>query len=108
MLDTACQASILQHPFRQTGHDKKPILFANAAATFQNRVNMTVRMSYDDGNTWPVAKSVHPGPSAYCCLVSLPDESIGLLYEGGDWVYERITFARFDIEWLTSPARSSR
>ncbi len=108
LLDTACQASILQHPFRQPGHDKNPILFANAAATFQNRVNMTVRMSYDDGSTWPVAKSIHPGPSAYCCLVSLPDGSVGLLYEGGDWVYERITFARFDLEWLTRPARSSR
>ena len=101
LLDTACQASILRHPFRQPGHDKDPILFANAAATFQNRVNMTVRLSYDDGKTWPVAKSVHPGPSAYCCLVALPDGSIGLLYEGGDWVYERINFARFDLAWLT-------
>ena len=101
LLDTACQASILRHPFRQPGQDKDPILFANAASTFTNRVNMTVRLSYDDGNTWPVARTVHPGPSAYCCLVSLPDGSIGLLYEGGDWVYERINFARFDVKWLT-------
>ena len=101
LLDTACQASILRHPFRQPGYDKDLILFANAASTFQNRVNMTVRLSYDDGKTWPVARSVHPGPSAYCCLVSLPDGSIGLLYEGGDWRYERINFARFDLKWLT-------
>ena len=102
LLDTACQASILRHPFRQPGQDRDPILFANPASTYVHRVNMTVRMSYDDGNTWPVARTVHPGPSAYCSLVSLPDGSIGLLYEGGPQSrYQRIYFARFDVEWLT-------
>ena len=101
LLDTACQASILRHPFRQEGQDRDPILFSNPASTFGNRVNMAVRMSYDDGNTWPEARTVHPGPCAYSCLVSLPDGAIGLLYEGGAWRYERINFARFDVEWLT-------
>jgi sialidase-1 len=100
LLDTACQASILRHPFREPGQDRDPILFSNPASTFGIRVNMTVRMSYDDGNTWPIVRTVHPGPSAYSCLVSLPDGSIGLLYEGGAWVYEGINFARFDVEWL--------
>ena len=103
LLDVACQATILRHPFRQKGQDRDPILFANAAASTekQARVNMMVRMSYDDGNTWPVARTVHPGPSSYACLVSLPDGSVGLLYEGGAWRYEHINFARFDMEWLT-------
>ena len=101
LIDTACQGSILRHPFRQKGQDKDPILFANPAAAFQNRVNMTVRMSYDDGKTWPVAKTVHPGPCAYCCLVSLPDGTVGLLYENGtEHRYQRISFARFDLKWL--------
>jgi sialidase-1 len=35
--------------------------------------------------------------------VVLPDRSIGLLFERGDRSpYERITFARFTLEWLTS------
>jgi len=101
LIDTASQGSILRHPFRHKGQDRDPILFANPASTFANRVNMTVRMSYDDGNTWPVARTVHPGPCAYCCLVSLPDGTVGLLYENGDeHRYERISFARFDLEWL--------
>jgi hypothetical protein len=34
---------------------------------------------------------------------ALPDGSVGLLYENGDeWRYERISFARFDLEWLTA------
>ena len=102
LIDTACQGSILRHPLRRKGQDRDLLLFANPAASFQNRVNMTVRASYDDGKTWPVAKTVHPGPCAYCCLASLPDGTIGLLYENGDnHRYERISFARFDLAWLT-------
>ena len=63
---------------------------------------MTVRLSYDEGKTWPISKVVHPGPSAYSCLTALPDGTIGLLYENGrNEPYERITFARFNLEWLT-------
>ena len=104
LLDTACQASIWRHPFRPKGQDRDPILFANPASTFQLRANMTVRMSYDDGNSWPVARTVYPGPCAYSSLVSLPDGTVGLFYENGDKQenrYARMSFARFDLEWLT-------
>ena len=63
---------------------------------------MTVRVSYDEGLTWPVARVIHEGPSAYSSLVVLPDGSIGLLFERGDRSpYERITFARLTLDWLT-------
>ena len=102
LIDTACQGSILRLSLPGKGQEQHALLFANPASSFQNRVNMTVRVSYDDGRTWPVAKTVHPGPCAYCCLVSLPDGTVGLLYENGDnHRYERISFARFDLAWLT-------
>ena len=64
---------------------------------------MTVRLSYDEGKSWPVAKQLHGGPSAYSCLTVLSDMTIGCLYERGDGTpYEKITFAHFDIEWLTN------
>ena len=63
---------------------------------------MTVRMSEDEGASWPVSRVVHEGPAAYSSLVVLPDRSIGLLFERGDRSpYEKITFARFTLEWLT-------
>jgi hypothetical protein len=66
---------------------------------------MTVRLSYDEGQTWPVAKTIHPGPCAYSCLAILPDGSIGLLYEGGGkGRYDEIRFARFTLNWLTAGA----
>ena len=50
-----------------------------------------------------IARVVHEGPAAYSSLVALPDRAIGLLFERGDrGPYERITFARVTIEWLTS------
>ena len=63
---------------------------------------MTVRLSYDEGATWRVAKLLHAGPAAYSALTVLPDRSIGCLYErGSKSAYETITFARFSLEWLT-------
>jgi sialidase-1 len=64
---------------------------------------MTVRVSYDEGASWPASRIVHEGPAAYSSLVVLPDRSIGLLFERGDRSpYETITFARFTLEWLTA------
>lgn len=92
-----CQATIIRysHP---AGGQRSRILFANPASPTQ-RVNGTVRLSYDEGRTWPVSRTVYPGSFAYSCLTVLEDGGIGLLYERDD--YGRITFARFDVGWLT-------
>jgi sialidase-1 len=63
---------------------------------------VTVRLSYDDGKTWPISKLLHEGPSAYSNLAVLSDGSIACLYErGAQQPYETITFARFTLDWLT-------
>jgi sialidase-1 len=90
LIEPICQASIQRAGGR--------VLFANPASQ-EKRVAMTVRASTDDAKTWPVSLLVHEGPSAYSCLVALPDGSIGLLYELGEkYPYERIEFARFKLE----------
>ncbi|HWR52077.1 MAG TPA: sialidase family protein [Bryobacteraceae bacterium] len=99
LIDPICQASLVRAvpAAREKGDGR--LLFSNAASTKRER--MTVRLSNDDGRTWPVAKEIHDGPAAYSCLVVLPDRSFGLLYERGDGrPYERITFARFSLDWL--------
>ena len=92
-----CQGSILRYTARPK-FKKNRILFSNPASS-RGRVRMTVRLSFDQGKTWPVAKVVHPGSSAYSCLVVLPDLSIGCLYERDG--YAKITLARLTLEWLT-------
>jgi sialidase-1 len=62
---------------------------------------MTVRLSPDDGKTWPVGKLLYAGPAAYSSLAVLRDGTIGILYERGyASPYERITFARFSLDWI--------
>jgi sialidase-1 len=93
------QASILRMTSART-QDRSRLLFANPAG--RKRERLTVRLSYDEGKSWPVARVVHEGPSAYSSLVVLGDRSVGLLFERGERSpYERITFARLTLEWLT-------
>ncbi len=89
------------HDNDQSGHrGKSRILFSNPDS--KTRDHMTVRLSYDEGKSWPVSRLLHEGPAAYSGLCKLRDQTIGNLYERGSASpYERITFARFTLEWLT-------
>jgi sialidase-1 len=98
LVEPVCQASLLRYTGKEGG--KSRMLFANPASL--KREKMTVRLSYDQGATWPVAKPLHAGPAAYSALAVLPDGTIGCLYERGQKSsYETITFARFTLDWLT-------
>jgi len=104
LIEPVCQASLLRFTDQRT-YFKNRLLFSNPAGT--RRINLTVRVSYDEGGSWPVSKVLHEGPSAYSALAVLPDMTIGCLYERGkETPYETITFARFPIEWLTDGADS--
>ena len=95
LIEPVCQASILRVP-----GEKSSVLFSNPAS--KKRENMTVRMSLDDGRSWPVSRVLHAGPAAYSCLTVLKDGTIGCLYERGtQQPYETITLARFSRAWLT-------
>ncbi len=97
LIEPICQASILNYPAKP-----KHLLFSNPASQ-TTRQTITVRLSRDEGRTWPVKKLLHAGPAAYSSLVAFPDSSIGCLYESGDegGRRDRITFARFSLKWLT-------
>jgi sialidase-1 len=93
LIEPVCQASLTRLP------DGRALLFSNPAS--KKRENLTVRLSTDDGRTWPVARTLHAGPAAYSCLAVLPDGSIGCLYErGAKGPYEAIVFAHFSLAWL--------
>jgi sialidase-1 len=99
LIEPPAQASLIRVTTANRD-DRNRLLFANPASTKRER--LTVRLSEDEGATWPVARVAHEGPAAYSSLVALPDRTIGLLYERGDRSpYESITFARITLEWLT-------
>ncbi|WP_026117615.1 sialidase family protein [Nocardiopsis alkaliphila] len=73
------------------------LLFTNTNHA-SSRQNLTVRMSCDDGQSWPVSKVLDPGAAAYSTIVPLGSDEFGVLYERGN--VEHITFARFNAGWL--------
>ena len=99
LVEPICQASLVRFTDEER-NDRNRILFANPASTAREK--MTLRLSYDECKTWPVSKLLHPGPSAYSDLAVAPNMAICCLYERGDeHPYERLTLARFNLEWLT-------
>jgi sialidase-1 len=77
------------------------VLFSNPAST--TRDTLTVRLSRDGAHTWDAGKVLHAGRAAYSDLAVLPDGTVLCLYERGDASpYERLTLARFTLDWLVS------
>ena len=98
LIESRCQASLLRYSW-PTARQPGRLLFCNPAGLA--RTNLTVRVSYDDGQSWPKARILHAQAAAYSCLTALPDKSLGCLYENGDTnPYQRITFTRFPLSWL--------
>jgi sialidase-1 len=98
LIEPVCQASFIRHVSPSEDGPRNVLLFSNPASK-TTRERMTVRASFDEGQTWPVSKTLYPGPAAYSCLAQLPDSRIGLLYERDD--YGRISFAVFTMDWLS-------
>lgn len=94
-----CQNGLTRYSFAsdKSKGGKGRILFS--APKGPGRSNGIIKMSYDDGKSWPVEKSVGPGPFAYSTMCPLKPGYVGLLYEsdGGN----NIRFAKISIAWLT-------
>ncbi len=60
---------------------------------------MTVRISYDEGNTWSEGKTIYAGSSAYSSLTKCKNGDIGLFFEMDE--HTKNTFVCFSLEWLT-------
>ncbi len=100
LVDPTCQASIVRVSL---GDDagQGGVVFCNAASL--RRDHATVRFSRDDGNTWPVARLIHAGPSAYSDLAVTKDGTILCFLENGSKSpYEKLTLARFNLDWLAA------
>jgi sialidase-1 len=68
----------------------------------KDRKNLTVRMSDDEGTTWPVKRTIDSGASGYSDLAVLPDGTILCYYEAGSGSSSSLKLARFNLDWLTA------
>jgi sialidase-1 len=98
LIDPGCNASIIRYTSKEDGFDKNRIIFSNAKSV-KGRVNMAVRISYDEGKTWSEGKTVYEGSSAYSSLTILENGEIGLFFEKDG--YKKNEFTSFSLAWLT-------
>ena len=55
-------------------------LFRSELGDGKPDANGTVRLSRDEGKSWPVSRVLYPGEFAYSCLASLSDGAVGCLF----------------------------
>lgn len=77
LIEPICQASIRRL-------SRTALMFSNPASR-SGRERMTLRFSFDDGETWPITKLLDPGPAAYSCLQVTSDRRVVCLYEAGGY-----------------------
>ncbi len=97
----ACNGDMIRYTSVNQGHDKNRLMHSVPYGT--QRTDVTVYVSYDEGETWPVKKCIVPYSSAYSSLCVLPDGTIGLYVEeayAGASGYSTV-FYNFSLDWLT-------
>ncbi len=92
--ESTCQASLIKEEFIVDGKKQKMVLFSNPN-TKQGRHHMTIKVSFDDGLTWPVKNQLlldAGNGRGYSCLTKIDDNTVGILYEGSsaDLIFQKV------------------
>lgn len=112
-----CMASIVRVSEAGDGGQNR-IVFANpdnliradgkeSPGVSRDRKNLSIKLTRDEGETWPVNKVLEPGFSGYSDLAVAKDGTILCFYERGSTDgksgtrTDKLTLARFNLEWLT-------
>lgn len=99
LIESVCQAGLARFTSAAL-HGRNRVLFSNPAACDRRR--LSVKLSYDECRTWALSKVIDEGRVAYSDLAVTGDMTIHCLYERGEnSPHERLTLARFNLEWLT-------
>ncbi len=103
-----CQNGLVRYSFADdaTLGGKSRLLFSTPSTS--NRADGIIKMSYDNGKTWPEQKLIIPGPFAYSTLVPVKPGVMGILYEVNSDRITTIKFTTFSLKWLTGGADSGK
>ncbi len=108
--EPSCQASLMRL-------NEKEILFSNPAVHWKGgfaiwtRRNLTLRLSQDDGRTWPHSRLVNRTLSGYSDIAITKDGRIFSVFENSiDYYCEKITVVEVDREWILAgdPAKKKK
>lgn len=114
LLEPICMGGIVRYSLEKDG-SRNRILFSNPdnlsradgkeeAGKNRDRKNVSVKVSYDEGQSWAVNKAIEPGPSMYSDIAVTKSGTILCFYGRGEkpgFAGESLRVARFNLEWLT-------
>jgi sialidase-1 len=111
LLDPGCQGSIL----RFNSDSPNRIVLLNSSS-IDSRGKMMVKISYDNGNTWPVNRRIYDwlsvdvaaaqGKGGYSSMIKTDDSYIGALIEinedpsNSNTSHRSIEFHKFNLPWI--------
>jgi len=98
LIESVCMASIHKHVYTDEEGNKKSLLFFSNPNSKYKRVKQTIKVSFDNGATWPEKYwlELDEGQGAgYSCITSVDEEQIGILYEGSQ---AHMTFQKIKIK----------
>jgi len=122
LLEPICMAGMVRLS-EAAGGQKNRLLFSNPhnlerggaaePGTPHDRKNLAIKLSYDEGETWPVSRVLEPGFAGYSDLAAGRDGWIYCFFERGGlgdnhFRSAYLTLARFNLEWLTGEKDSWR
>lgn len=84
LIEPACQGGFYRHDYMRNGEKKHILIFTNPSDN-RRRINHTLKVSFDDGETWPEEYWMlldSDFGAGYSCITSIDDETIGIFYEG--------------------------
>lgn len=96
--EPVCMGSLLKYVYRESGEKKSILLFSNPNVGKNPRMKTTIKVSFDDGMTWPQEYWLlldEGYNSGYSCLTSIDANTIGIIYEcsQSDLAFESIPLA---------------
>jgi sialidase-1 len=84
-----CMASLIAHCMMVEDEIKQVLFFSNPNNKEQ-RINMTIKASFDGGLTWPESSHILLNETqgfGYSCMTMVNEHTIGILYEGVKELY---------------------
>lgn len=97
LVEPVCMASIIAVKAADNCLGRDILLFSNPADG-RDRRNITVKLSYDGGITWPNEVLLDEGYSwGYSCLTMIDRKTVGILYESSQ---AHMTFQSFKLKEL--------
>lgn len=96
LIEPNCNGSLLRFDYQENGEQKHVLIFANPHSQ-QARDHHTLKVSFDEGMTWP--EEYHllldvGGGAGYPSLTRIDEQHVGLVYEGSQ---SHLVFEKFSL-----------